>query len=89
MERPSAMRVSCLGFCAAAVTVAIAVGCLTAPAQAQQQRPPQKPKTTVPSLAAQGFEVKAALSSYLVLQKGKDVWLCYMLQVRSTCEPAE
>jgi len=87
------MRASCLGFCAAAVTVAIAaaiaVGCLTAPAQAQQQRPPQKPKTTVPSLAAQGFEVKAALNSYLVLQKGKDVWLCYMLQVRSTCEPVE
>jgi hypothetical protein len=24
-----------------------------------------------------------------VLQKGKDVWLCYMLQTRSSCEPAE
>jgi hypothetical protein len=43
----------------------------------------------LPALAAQGFEIKAAFASYLVLQKGKDVWLCYMLQTRSSCEPAE
>jgi hypothetical protein len=43
----------------------------------------------LPALTAQGFEVKAAFASYIVLQKGKDVWLCYMLQTRSSCEPAE
>jgi len=35
------------------------------------------------------LEIKASVASYLVLQKGKDVWLCYMLATRSTCEPAE
>lgn len=60
-----------------------------APAQAQQQHPPPKQTISLPSLTAQGFEIKAAFNSYLVLQKGKDVWLCYMLQTRSSCEPAE
>jgi len=78
-------RASCLKFC----TIALASGCLTASSQAQQQRPAQKPTVTLPSLTAQGFEIKASVASYLVLQKGKDVWLCYMLATRSTCEPAE
>jgi hypothetical protein len=73
--------------CAAALTV----GCFAAPAQAQQQqqRPQQKKTITLPALAAQGFEIKATIGSYLVLQNGKDVWLCYMLDTRSNCEPAE
>jgi hypothetical protein len=73
------------GICA----VAVAAGGLTASAQAQQERPPQKQKVTLPMLAAQGFEVKATIGSYLVLQRGKDVWMCYMLDTRSTCETAE
>jgi hypothetical protein len=85
MKWPSGLRTRRLRFCA----VALAAGCLTASAQAQQQRAPQKPTITLPSLTAQGFEVKAAFGSYLVLQKGKDVWLCYMLETRSTCELAE
>jgi len=87
MKWRSGVPAICLRFCAVAVTA----GCLAGPAQAQaqQQHPPKKPLITLPSLAAQGFEVKAAFSSYLVVQKGKDVWLCYMLQTRSDCEPAE
>ena len=54
-----------------------------------QDRAPKRPTITLPSLTAQGFEVKAALGSNLVLQKGKDVWLCYMLMTRSSCDPAE
>jgi len=64
---------------------AIAMGCLAAPAQT----PPKKPKIFLPALAAQGFDVKAAYGSYIVLQKGKDVWLCYMLDTKSDCMPAE
>ena len=40
-------------------------------------------------LAGQGFEVKATIGSYLVMQRGKDVWLCYMLDTRSDCVVAE
>jgi hypothetical protein len=58
-------------------------------AAAQQQAATKRPTVALPALAAQGFEVKAAFASYIVLQKGKDVWLCYMLQTRSSCEPAE
>ena len=43
----------------------------------------------LPALAAQGFDVKAAYGSYIVMQKGKDVWLCYMLDTKSDCTPAE
>ena len=64
---------------------AIAAACLAAAAQV----PPKKPKIVLPSLAAQGFDVRAAIGSYLVLQKGKEVWLCYMLDTRSDCTPAE
>jgi hypothetical protein len=71
----------CLSLCIAA----IAMGCLTASAQT----PPKKPKIFLPALAAQGFDVKAAYGSYIVMQKGKDVWLCYMLDTRSDCTPAE
>ena len=74
-------RAFCLFLCAGA----IAVGCLAASAQT----PPKKPKIFLPALAAQGFDVKAAFGSYIVLQKGKDVWLCYMLDTRSDCTPAE
>jgi hypothetical protein len=63
--------------------------CLIGPAAAQQPAATKRPTVALPALAAQGFEVKAAFASYLVLQKGKDVWLCYMLQTRSSCEPAE
>jgi len=63
--------------------------CLIGPAAAQQAAATKRPTVALPALAAQGFEVKAAFASYLVLQKGKDVWLCYMLQTRSSCEPAE
>ena len=34
-------------------------------------------------------EVKATIGSYLVMQRGKDVYLCYMLDTRSDCTPAE
>ena len=64
---------------------ALAVGCLPAAAQT----PPKKPKVFLPALAAQGFDVKAAYGSYIVMQKGKDVWLCYMLDTKSDCTPAE
>jgi hypothetical protein len=57
--------------------------------RALQPAATKRPTLALPALAAQGFEVKAAFASYLVLQKGKDVWLCYMLQTRSSCEPAE
>jgi hypothetical protein len=57
--------------------------------QQQQRRPQQKKTITLPALAAQGFEIKATIGSYLVLQNGKDVWFCYMLDTRSNCEPAE
>jgi hypothetical protein len=63
--------------------------CLSGSAAAQQAAPTKRPTVALPALAAQGFEVKAAFASYLVLQRGKDVWLCYMLQTRSSCEPAE
>jgi hypothetical protein len=63
--------------------------CLIGSAAAQQPAATKRPAAALPALAAQGFEVKAAFASYLVLQKGKDVWLCYMLQTRSSCEPAE
>jgi hypothetical protein len=63
--------------------------CLIGSAAAQQPAATKRPTAALPALAAQGFEVKAAFASYLVLQKGKDVWLCYMLQTRSSCEPAE
>ena len=71
--------------------ITVAAGCFaaSATAQTQQQHPTKKPVITLPSLTAQGFEVKAAYSSYIVLQKGKDVWLCYMLETRSDCMPAE
>jgi len=85
MKRRSRTREKRFALCAGV----LAAGCLAAPAQAQQERPPQKQKVTLPALAAQGFEVKATINSYLVLQRGKDVWLCYMLDTRSTCEPAE
>lgn len=81
MTKPISLRLSRLLFCAAA----IAAGCVAAAAQV----PPKKPKIVLPTLAAQGFEVKAAIGSYLVLQRGKDVWLCYMLDTRSDCTPAE
>ncbi len=74
-------RTLCLFLCIAA----IATGCLAASAQT----PPKKPKIFLPALAAQGFDVKAAYGSYIVLQKGKDVWLCYMLDTKSDCTPAE
>ncbi len=63
--------------------------CLIGSAAAQQQAATKRPTVALPALAAQRFEVKAAFASYIVLQKGKDVWLCYMLQTRSSCEPAE
>jgi hypothetical protein len=63
--------------------------CLIGSAAAQQQAATKRPTVALPALAAQGFEVKAAFASYIVLQKGKDVWLCYMLQTRSSCEPVE
>ncbi len=74
----------------AAVTGAhLIAACLIGSAAAQQQAGTKRPTVALPALTAQGFEVKAAFASYLVLQKGKDVWLCYMLQTRSSCEPAE
>jgi hypothetical protein len=63
--------------------------CLIGSAAAQRPAATKRPTVALPTLAAQGFEVKAAFASYLALQKGKDVWLCYMLQTRSSCEPAE
>lgn len=78
------MRTSRILMCA----MAWAVGSFSAVAQTQAP-PPKKQKTTLPMLAAQGFEVKATIGSYLVMQRGKDVWLCYMLDTRSDCTPAE
>jgi hypothetical protein len=67
----------------------VIAACLIGSAAAQQPAATKRPTVALPTLTAQGFEVKAAFASYLVLQKGKDVWLCYMLQTRSSCEPAE
>jgi hypothetical protein len=86
MKAPSAMRTSCLLMCA----IAWAAGSFGASAQTPAApTPPKKQKITLPMLAAQGFEVKATIGSYLVVQRGKDVWLCYMLDTRSDCTPAE
>jgi hypothetical protein len=79
------VRSSGFGLCA----LALAAGGLSAAAQTPQQHPPQKQKITLPALAAQGFEVKATIGSYLVVQRGKDVWFCYMLDTRSDCVAAE
>jgi hypothetical protein len=70
------------------IAACLIASCLIGPAAAQPATT-KRPTVALPALTAQGFEVKAAFASYLVLQKGKDVWLCYMLQTRSTCEPAE
>jgi CubicO group peptidase (beta-lactamase class C family) len=85
---PTAARISRILLCA----VALAAGLLSASAQTQAPpvpQPPKKQKVTLPALAAQGFEVKGTVGSYLVVQRGKDVWLCYMLDTRSDCTPAE
>ena len=74
-----------LAQCAAALTAVAAL----AGTAAHAQTPPKKPKIFLPALAAQGFDVKAAYGSYIVMQKGKDVWLCYMLDTKSDCTPAE
>jgi hypothetical protein len=79
---------SCL-IAACLVAACLIAACLVGSAAAQQPAATKRPTLALPALAAQGFEVKAAFASYLVLQKGKDVWLCYMLQTRSSCEPAE
>ena len=71
------------------IAASLIAACLIGSAAAQQPAATKRPTVALPALAAQGFEVKAAFASYLVLQKGKDVWLCYMLQTRSSCEPAE
>ena len=71
---------------------ALGAGCCIGSAQAQQERKPQKPQkpiVTLPSLTAQGFEIKASLGTSLVLQKDKDVWICDMLTIRSSCDAAE
>ncbi len=75
MKPRSAARARGAGSCAIVMTAAISVAFPALPthAQQQQQRPQEKPTVTLPSLTAQGFEIKAALGSYLVLQKGKDV----------------
>jgi hypothetical protein len=71
--------------------IAVAAGPLRAGAQTSPQptQQPKKQKVTLPMLAAQGFEVKATINSYLVVQRGKDVWLCYMLDTRSDCVAAD
>jgi hypothetical protein len=80
--RPHPLR---LFLCAGAILMNCLLSCLAASAQT----PPKKPKIFLPALAAQGFDVKAAFGSYIVMQKGKDVWLCYMLDTKSDCTPAE
>ena len=85
MKGLSAKRTSRILLCA----VAWAAGSFSASAQTPAAPPPKKQKITLPALAAQGFEVKATIGSYLVMQRGKDVWLCYMLDTRSDCTPAE
>jgi hypothetical protein len=88
MKRAAAMRIGHILMCAIALTAAS----LNASAQTQSQpqpQPPKKQKITLAILAAQGFEVRATIGSYLVLQRGKDVWLCYMLDTRSDCTLAE
>jgi hypothetical protein len=86
MKRAAAMRIGHILICAIALTA----GSLSASAQTQSQpQPPKKQKITLAILAAQGFEVRATIGSYLVLQRGKDVWLCYMLDTRSDCTLAE
>ncbi len=74
--------------CIAALATACCIGSAQAEQQ-QQQRKAQKPLVTLPSLTAQGFEIKASLGSSLVLQKGKDVWICDMLTIKSSCDPAQ
>ncbi len=86
--RRSTVRASCL--CIAALAAACCVSAAHAQQQQQQQqRKGLKPIVTLPSLTAQGFEIKASLGSSLVLQKGKDVWLCDMLTIKSSCDAAE
>ena len=81
----SRVRAACFG----AYAIVLAASCVAAFAQAQQKPAPRRPTVTLPALTAQGFDIKASVGSYLVLQKGKEVWLCYMLDTRSTCDPAE
>ncbi len=69
--------------------VAWAAGSFSASAQTPAPPPPKSKRSPCRSLAAQGFEVKATIGSYLVMQRGKDVWLCYMLDTRSDCTSAE
>jgi hypothetical protein len=55
------MSIPKLGFY---VAVVLAVTLIYAPVEAQQrQQQPQQPKITLPQLAAQGFEIKAATPS--------------------------
>jgi hypothetical protein len=84
----SCLIAACL-IAACLIAACLVAACLVGSAAAQQPAATKRPTVALPALAAQGFEVKAAFASYLVLQKGKDVWLCYMLQTRSSCEPAE
>ncbi len=93
--KQSTLRMRC--FC---IAVCLAAGFCSAAAlaqqpqqekQTQQAQPRKQPKqiVTLPSLTAQGFEIKASLGSSLVLQRGKDVWICDMLTIKSSCDPAE
>jgi hypothetical protein len=87
MKRQSAVRMSCVLFCTAAMA---GLGPTQAQQQPQQQqRKAQKPIVMLPSLAAQGFEIKASLGTSLVLQKGKDVWICDVLTIKSSCDAIE
>ncbi|HEX4410334.1 MAG TPA: hypothetical protein VH206_16285 [Xanthobacteraceae bacterium] len=90
----SAIAVAAFALIAACITAEAQTPPQPAPQQHQQQTPQpqqqrQKQKITLPYLAKNDFEVRASIGSYLVLQRGVDVYLCYMLDTRSDCTPAE
>ena len=85
------------------IAIVLAAALLGKPADAQQpgtQAVPQLPKITLPSLTAQGFEIKAVTLAppnfqVVFIQKGKDVYACIAGQLaanepwKSDCYPME
>jgi sulfate permease, SulP family len=70
MKRRSAARARGAGSCAIIMAVAISAAFPALPARAQQQqRPQEKPTVTLPSLTAQGFEIKSALDPDVIVYR--------------------
>ena len=91
------MSITKLEFLAA---VALGTALLGQPAAAQAPKTRVGPKIALTSLTAQGFEIKAAVSSggnlqLVFLQKGKDVYTCITAHLadnepwKSDCYPVQ